>query len=345
MGEFFLILIGYFVFLLMNYKKANEISKQNKFEQDDNKQYAIKFNKPVWFKTIEKDKEVYIETRSGRKVFKGIDKNGFKRWYYFDSKQPMQYFKDERILQSLSCNQTVAFAEDKKWCIAENFWDDSIIRLNNNISLGNTYLDDFTDRNNPFEIIEWNKYVNEWNNNNPHKTSKNFIRNNIGVSIYYSATPQQQNKYKNYFYDNNPLNQKIYLKNMRPYQLYAIATSDTKTNNDLIKQKQYLIRFGNPNYFDFKTQHCISDKQVNTFWSKWYAITEEEYLNLTTTNEELNDDYRTLKINTVSNLKFILKQINMSDLAFDKGIENPQWKLKNCGIKKAFDNEGNFVGE
>ena len=48
------------------------------------------------------------------------------------------------------------------------------------------------------------------------------------------------------------------------------------------------------------------------------------------------------KFNTSSSLKS-LKPINVEDIAFDKGIEKLDWELDNCGIKKAFDNEGNFV--
>ena len=143
MGEFFLILIGYFVFLLMNYKKANDIDNENKFYRDDSREYAINFNKPVWFEGYKKDQENYLETKSNRRVFKGIDKNGLKRWYYLDTKHPMQYVEDKRIFESFKRNRTAALTNGKKWCIAENFWDDSIVSLDNSKPITYTILDVF----------------------------------------------------------------------------------------------------------------------------------------------------------------------------------------------------------
>ena len=40
-----------------------------------------------------------------------------------------------------------------------------------------------------------------------------------------------------------------------------------------------------------------------------------------------------------------LKPINVNDIAFVEGNESVKWELENCGIKKAFDNEGNFIDE
>ena len=39
----------------------------------------------------------------------------------------MNYFEDKRIMESIERNKTMAFVEGRKWCIAEHFWDDSII--------------------------------------------------------------------------------------------------------------------------------------------------------------------------------------------------------------------------
>lgn len=285
---FFSLLIGYLVFTIVTYHNANKTWKQEEDYRKENKQYAVKNNKPVWFHGYYKNKEIFTETRSNREVFQGIDKNGLKRWYYTDNKKPMQYIEDKRIINSLNTNKTIASINDKKWCEAENFWDDSIINYKGTKIISPTYLDDY------------------------------------GIS--------------------NLLNQRVYLKNMRPYQLYLLGTSETEHDYFPLIKKQYLIRFGKSWFFNFKTQHCISDKQLNSkqgFWSKWYAITEEEYFNLIDKNEKksLFNQFK-----TESCLKR-LKPIKMEDIAFQEGNENYNWELADCGIKKAFDNEGNFIGE
>lgn len=285
MVGFFSILIGYFVFLIISYYKVNKVWKQEAAYRNKNRQYSINNNKPVWFHGYYKDKQIYTETRSEREVFKEIDKNGLRRWYYTDTKKPMQYAEDKRIITSIDRNKTIALVDKRKWCIAENFWDNSINDIKDNTIIPYTYLDDY------------------------------------GID--------------------NRLNQRIYIKNMRPYQLYLIGTSGTEFDYYPLIKKQYLIRFGKSWFFNCKTQHCISDKQLsskNDFWSKWYAITEEEYLELTQPILKKYDN----KFNTSSSLKS-LKPINVEDIAFEKGIEKLDWGLDNCGIKKAFDNEGNFV--
>ena len=130
---------------------------------------------------------------------------------------------------------------------------------------------------------------------------------------------------------------------MRPYQLYLIGETGTGDISDPIKYKQYLIRFGKEKYFDFKTQHCISDKQVSTYWTKWYAITEKEYLSLTVTEKGMDTGYVTPPLETASMLMLRLKPIDLKDIAYERGIEKPEWKLENCGIQKAFDEKGNFI--
>ena len=343
MAGFFSIVIGYFMFLAISYYKAKKIGNEKRFYRNERKEYAIKYNKPVWLGRIENNKCIYLETKSDKKVYRDIDKYGLKRWYYIKTKQPMQYTENKKIMRSLMCNETIALDENKKWCIAENFWDDSIIRLQNDKMLLNTYLDDFTDRSNPFEILEWNNYARNWNKENRDKTPKRIIRNNKALFRYSNSKPEQKEKYKEYFYYNNPLHQKVYLKNMRPYQLYLIGETETGDISDPIKYKQYLIRFGKEKYFDFKTQHCISDKQVSTYWTKWYAITEEEYLSLTVIEKGMDTGYVTPPLETASMLMLRLKPIDLEDIAYERGIEKPEWKLKNCGIQKAFDKEGNFI--
>lgn len=284
-GGFFSLLIGYFVFLIMTYREGNKVWKQEANNRNKNKQYAIEHNRPVWFYGYYKDKQIYIETKSGREVFEGMDKYGLKRWCYTNTNRPMQYPEDKRIIESLNRNKSIALKEKRKWCIAENFWDDSIIDIKGKTIISDVYLDDY------------------------------------GI-------------------DNN-LNQRIYLKNMRPYQLYLLGTSGTEFDYFPLIKKQYLIRFGNLQFFNYKTQHCISDKQLhsNYYWSKWYAITEEEYLELT---QPIQKEYYN-KFNTSNCLKS-LKSINMEDIAYGKGINKIDWELDNCGIVKAFDNNGNFIG-
>lgn len=343
MAGFFSLLIGYFVFLIISYFNSREIGIRNQFYREDRKEYAIKNNKPVWFERMNGDERVYLEVNTNKRVYKGTDKYGLKRWYYEKTKKPMQYAEDKKILQSLVHNKSIALNNNKKWCVAENFWDDSIIRLENDILLTNTYLDDFVNRDNPFEILEWNNYAREWNKVNINKISKRFIKNNTSLFCYSNSTPEQKEKAKEYFYNNNPLNQKVYLKNMRPYQLYLIVEPKTEEYDSPIKTKQYLIRFGKNEIFDFKTQHCISDKQISDYWSKWYALTENEYLDLTLTDEGTGICYFKIELNTVFLLKGYLKPINIKDISFVEGIKEPKWRLNNCGIVKAFDGEGNFV--
>lgn len=287
-GGFFSLLIGYIVFLLMNYKEGSKIWKQEGKECNRSKEYAINHNKPVWFYGYYKNEKIYIETKSNRKVFKGIDKNGLKRWYYTDTKRPMEYTEDKILINNIKQNKAVALAEGKDCFVAEHFWDDTIINTEDKEILPVTYLDDF------------------------------------GFSNYSS--------------------QRIYLKNMRPYQLYIIGISEYEFRP--FAKKQYLIRFGEPWYFNLKTQHCFFDKRLsskNKFWSKWYAATEEDYLKL---SNPISLKYKRTEFKAPSCLiTYGIKSINMEDIAFKKGIKKPEWDLDNCGIIKAFDEDGNFVGD
>lgn len=344
-GGFFSILIGYLIFLLMSYHEASKIGNRNRSEQNYRKQYAIDYHKTVWLKCMRGDERIYVETRSGKEVYKDIDKHGLSRWYYTNTKRPMQYAEDKRLLTSLNHNKNIALKENRKWCVVEDFWDDSIIRLENRKELNNTYLDDFTDRGNPFEVLKWNEFVRKWNKENPDKHQKMIIRNSRCLFNYANSTPEQKEKYKVYFYNNNPLNQKVFLPNMRPYQLHMIGKSKTGSVLESIIYKQYLIRFGNKDIFDFKTQHCISDKRNPFLWSKWYAITEEEYLSLTVTEAGMDTGYVYPVLNDECALNARLQPIKMEDIAFEKGIEKPKWNLDNCGITKAFDEDGNFVDD
>lgn len=286
MGGLFSLLIGYFVFLISCYYNTNKQEKPNVEARNKRKQYAIKYNRPVWFYRYQKDKKIYLETKTGREVFQGIDVNGLKRWYYSDTQRPMLYSKDERIMNSFNTNKTVALRENKKWCLAEYFWDNSVIDLQDIKIAPYTYLDDY------------------------------------GMD--------------------NHLNQRVYLKNMRPYQLYLVGNSKTNTGYLPFINKQYLIRFGNTEYFNFKAQRCISDKMLgstNVYWTKWYAITEEEYLSLIDFDKQ---KYCLDRFSIPADLN-CLKPINIKDIAFDKGIKDFEWDSVNYGIIRAFDNEGNFI--
>lgn len=286
MGGFFGLLIGYFVFLITSYYNAYKEEKPNIDARNERHQYAIKYNRPVWFYGYRKDKQIHLDTKTNREVFLGTDVNGLKRWYYSDTKRPMLYSEDKRIMNSLETNKTLAVLNEEKSCVAEYFWDNSVIDLEDLTSSGLAYLDD------------------------------------LGID--------------------NRLSQRVYLKNMRPYQLYLIG--DTKTGADYLPliKRQYLIRFGNTEYFNYKTQHCISDKRigaVKAFWTKWYAIIEKEFFDLIDSNkrEECLESTKTLfDLNH-------LEKINMKDVAFDEGVKEINWDLNNCGIIRAFDNDGNFI--
>lgn len=347
MGEFFFMLIGYFVFLIINYNRAVKIGNLNCFYQEDRKEYTLSNHKPVWFYGVEQGKPIYIETSTNKKIYKGIDNFGFNRWFYIENNKPMTYVYNEQLQNKLKINSTKAKAINKNWCVVENFWDDSIIKLKDNIGISNTYLDDYRSKEDPFQILAWNEYARNWNKANPNKRPKQIIdiRNNSDMLYFSIASPKEKELCKQYFYYNNPLNQKIYLKNMRPYQLYLLGESKTGSDNEPIVKKQYLIRFGKPNYFNFKTQHCIYDKQISDFWSKWYAITEQQYLDLTITNDGINNNSYNNPLNTKTALRMCLRPIKLIDIAFLDNIDNVKWNMINCGIKAAFDNEGNFIGK
>ena len=359
MGGFFMLLIGYFVWLFrMYYHSAKDDYKRAKtdsFYRNDKYQTAVKFNSLIYMGNYDsKTKQrLYYEVATGKQVVIRNNRLGLKRWFYADTLKALVYQEDRRIKESLESNVEIAKLSGKKWCIAENFWDDSVVKFGGtneavfpdakySYDAMNTYLDDFRDRPNSLKAGKWNEYARAWNKANPDKIIQKKLVEDKGTGC---STPDQLEAYKSYFYDNSSINQKVYLKNMRPYQLYLLGTSGTDYSFPFIKKKQYLIRFGNLDVFDYKTQHCITDKQVALFWSKWYAISEEEYLALTTTSADLPTpvwlSIRTL--NTPSNLKIWLKPIKDTDIAFKEGIETINWDMADCGIKRAFDGEENFV--
>lgn len=340
MGEFFFMIIGYFIFLFVNYNRAAKIGNLNCFYQEDRKEYAVKYNKPVWYYGIKNNNPIYLETTTNQEVYKGIDNYGFERWFYKKSNKPIIYAIDKRIEDKLNINILKAKENNKKWCILENFWDDSIIRLENSIGISNTYLDDYRIGEDPFQILAWNEYARNWNKNNPDKIPKKIIniRNNIDILRYSNISQKEKQMYQIYFYNNNPVHQKIYINNMRPYQLYLLGESETGKPHDFIIKRQYLIRFGKKEYFNLTSRYCIYDKQISDYWTKWYAISEQEYLELTTI---IKDNL----LNTKSSLQMCLRPIKLNDIAFCEGNDSIKWDMVNCGIKQAFDINYNFIEE
>ena len=279
MGAFFMFLIGGIVCYFLIIKETIKTEMSNLAYYNKNYQIALDHNKPVMKIGYENGVLYGQQICNGRKVYKWKNKEGLEWWFYAKTNRPIVYEEDKRIQESLDKNLSIAINNNKRWCVVENYWDDSVINLDGNKRVLNTYLDDFGD---------------------------------------------------------NPLNQKVYLKNMRPYQLYVLGKSNTGSYN--IDQRQYLIRFGEPFYFNYKKQYCISDKKSVITWTVWYAITEDDYISLVASIDEANN-----KLITIWDLERLLVPIDMECIAYEKGVNNVDWSLDNCGIKKAFDCDGNFV--
>lgn len=279
MGGFFMFIIGGIVCYILMIKETIKTEKYNLDYYNKNFQIALNYNKSI-MKIGHKNGVLYgQEIRSGKKVYKGKNKEGLEKWFYVKTNRPIVYEEDKRIQESLDKNLLTAINNNKRWCVVENYWDDSIINLDGKQIISNTYLDDFKD---------------------------------------------------------NPLNQKVYLKNMQPYQLYVLGKTNTGSYN--IDQRQYLIRFGERFYFNYKKQYCISDKKSIYVWTKWYAITENDYMSLiASTNKPIKE------LITIWDLERFLAPIDKECIAYEKGINDIDWNLDNCGIKKAFDCDGNFI--
>ena len=108
MEGFFVLLIGYFIFLIIDYHRAIENGNLIKAYQEDKKQYAIDNHKPVWYYGVSQGKPIYIETLTDKKVYKGIDNFGFKRWFYEENKKPMVYTYNKKLQNCLIANSAKA---------------------------------------------------------------------------------------------------------------------------------------------------------------------------------------------------------------------------------------------
>ena len=346
MEAFFMFLIGWGVFLILMVKDVHKKENTDKSYVKDRYLTAIDYNKIVYQGGYKDGKPLYYETKTNRQVFKGVSKLGLERWFYTDNNKALVYPEDNRIKASFTNNAEIAKANGNKWFVIENFWDDSIYDLTGMREASNTYLDDFRSLFNFIKGKRWNEYARKWNNEHPDKIAKPLIdmMHYKGNATYSDSTSIVKKLFERYFYVNNPVNQKVYIKNMRPYQLYLLARSDIGEDYRPIKYKQYLIRFGKINKFNYDTQRCITDKQVNELWSKWYAISKEEYLSLTMTTKDIsNGIMNDISIYTVSDLKNNLKPISESNIAFEEGNKKIKWDMNNCGIIRAFDKNGNFV--
>lgn len=278
----------------------------------------------------------YYQTKTGKSVYKKTDSENRQWWYYTKTGEPMEYIQSSEMIQNGNFEAVKARDSKKKWFTLINYWDDSIFTTEPFTKKLGSHLDDYTiipdfiteakHREYLYKTIKWrSEQVNlRWNN-------------------YCNMTQQEKEKVEEYFKDNDSCNQKIYIKNMKPYQLTGIINSN-KANYSGIHEVQYLIRF-TKGFNPLDKQKNIYEKEISELWTKWYAITKEEYEELTNLSIE---NYFLITIEMKQQLqKYIEKQYTKikDDIAFMEGIEEPNWNLDNCGILKAFDNNGNFIGE
>lgn len=289
-------------------------------------------NSKIYHKAVYKYCDSYYQTGTGNSVYKKTDSKGKKWWYYIKTNEPMKYLQLPELINNYNFDTIKSKNAKKKWFTLKDYWDDSIFSVEPYFSISPSHLDDYTLFPNFIEISKHNKYLFDIYK----------IRNNNKSSLewneYCLMPPEDKEKIEEYFKDNNPHNQKIYIKNMRPYQLSGII-NPFKAN-----EIQYLIRFRKGFYY-LDRQNNINEKEIDELWTKWYAISEEEYKNLTNLTI---DNYFIVTLKTKERFQDFLKaQFNKikNRIAFERGIEELDWALNNTGIKKAFDNEGNFIGE
>lgn len=336
---FLLIIAGFIVIIIQLVIQINDSLKYDYYWFQEIFQCAADNNKAVCQMGYENNEPVYYQVGTTNKVYKGIGKDGLYRWYYINSNMPLQYSIDTNLEKNFKINIQQAKIKNRIWFVIDNFWEDSIERLENDRILNNTYLDDFMINSNPVEENEWMQFVNKWNSN--HKIPK---RKYSGCKhthfIYANASEKDKKIIEDYCKDNNPLNQKIYIKNLKPYQLHMIIKEEDCSTKKY-KQKQYLIRFATNN-LKLDRRHCITEKQSNHYWTKWYAITNDEYKKLTNNNYGIL--YEAFHLDNSLQIKTHLKEIDNSTIAFEE--ENSiNWDKKFAGIKKAFDCNGNFIDE
>lgn len=293
-------------------------------------------------------KEVYgycdrfYQTYTGKAVYKEKDSKGREWWYYLKTHEPMEYVQRSKMVQDYNFNAAKAIDIKKKWFVLEDYWDTSIVSTEPYIGANSVYLDDYSIVRDFIRQNKYNKYMFEKN-----KTRYNGSYNSY-ANKYSHMSPEDKEKIEQYFKDNSPYNQKIYCKNMRPYQLTGIINpSDVNALNNIYTLKKnihYLIRFRKGNYY-LDRQRNINEKTINELWTKWYAISEEEYKNLTNLVAENLFDLNNIDENIFE--WHIETQYNKvkDRIGFKDGINSLNWSLKDLGIKKAFDEKGNFIGE
>ena len=286
---------------------------------------------------------VYYDNINKHQVYKTKDANGIVRWKYTKKNQWVSNNNNNNNFKKM-INAINVIKQNKikqKWVIIENFWEDSIIRDENNCDSKSTYLDDFRVAPDVTREEEWKKIQKE------NKSKNNFYLDSFKKNslLYASMNSEDKKIIKKYFYDNNPLNQKIYIKNLRPYQLAGIYKEYNNKHYTIV----YLIRFGKES-LTLKETHNILDKQNSILWTKWYAITKEEFESLTNLNKgklwcPSNLIYKDKK--EITMLKYYMKQVDLSEVAFNENINEYNWYLNSninfYGIKKAFNNKDIFV--
>lgn len=279
----------------------------------------------------------YYQTSTNNKVFKKIDNNGRTWWYYNNTGKLMEYTQRPDMVQNYNSKAIKAKDFKKKWFTLDDYWDDSIFSMNPFFSLNAYHLDDYTMFSDIIEHNEYKKYI--WNIKKQRDNGKYDRRWNQ----YSLMSLDEKENVKKYFKDNNPHNQKIYVKNMRPYQLSGIL-NPFKANYSGNYEVQYLIRFRKGFYY-LDRQRNINEKNIDELWTKWYAISKEEYENLTNLTI---DNYFCIGAKEKEQLQdFIERQYDIikDKIVFENETNELNWDLENAGIKKAFDNEGNFIGE
>lgn len=245
-------------------------------------EYAEKKGYDVAYKTyyshLHKD-FVYraIDLKTKKRVMPKRDKNGIARWYYMDDGSTICSHSNNQILVDNAGEVKLkAMSEGKQWYTIPNFWD---CRLSNNknhsyqyVNRPPYYLDNYQDCfNKPFK--ELNCDEKRWDNN-------------YGIHTYSTGyTRRTEKELEQYFSDNAFTNQKVYLKNNRAYELHAGRLLDRSYN-----YIQYFIRFAKKD-FDYTSVHMYDEKWHDEYWTKWYAITEEQYRKLS--NQRMSDMFWT----------------------------------------------------
>lgn len=344
MGGFFGFIFGMCILIIRGLIELNKQTKNINNYNSKIKTNNIKQGKRISKQISNNNQITYYDVNNEQEVYKDKDRNGIIRWKYIKNNQWVPNSNNENNYIKMF-NNTVQDATKQKWTILENFWDDTIIRDTDNCDPKSTYLDDFRVAPDVIREEKWIKIQRENGVKGQINTYQNIYKNN---SLLYSTMEiGDKNVIRKYFYDNDPLNQKIYVKNFRPYQLAAIFKENKNFSNTII----YLIRFGKKE-LSLKETHNILDKQNSNLWTKWYAITKEEFRALTNLNKgklwcPSNLIYK--EKNEITMVKYYMKPVNLLDVAFNNNIDKNNWFLNTniefYGIKKAFDINGNFIGE